>query len=184
VALTDLSGQRVTLAPDESLTLDVLRPDELRIELPRKRFATEAVARQTVEAQGGHVAGVAKPRDEESGFVVTAVFPADRRERALSALADLGEQVSIRPARDSIAATVAQIERAPEGLAVRRPERTEIVPLATIASARTLAPVAVPEDAVLLIEDERPRDQSKTLVVLGFLIAFATANLLALRRPA
>ena len=184
IALADLSGQRMTLAPGEKLTLDVIRPDDLRIELPRKRFASEAFARQTIEAQGGRVTSVAKPHDQDAGFVVTASFPADRRERALSAIGDLDDNVNIRPARDTIEATVADLERAPDGLTVRRGQGRETLPLAAIASARTLAPVAVPDDAVLLIEDERPRDQTKTLVVLGFLLAFATANLLALRRPA
>jgi hypothetical protein len=188
VVLTDLSGQRVTLAPGEKLTLDVVRPDELCIELPRKKHGTEALARKAVEAEGGRVSHVAPPTpgDDRAGFVVTASFPAEGRERALSRLGDLDEQVNIRPARDSLDATVADLARSPEGLAltVRRAGGTTTVPLAAIASARTLAPVAVPDDAVLLIEDERPRDQTKTLVVLGFLIAFATANLLALRRPA
>jgi hypothetical protein len=186
VALADLSGQRVTLAPDEKLTLDVVRPDDLRIELPRKKFSTEALARGVVEAQGGRVSQVQPPApgEEKAGFVVTASFPGSERERALSRLGDLDEQVNIRPARDSVEATIAELTATPEGLTLRRAEGGAIIPLAAIASARTLTPVAVPDDAVLLIEDERPRDQSKTLVVLGFLIAFATANLLALRRPA
>jgi hypothetical protein len=186
VTLADLSGQRVTLAPAEKLTLDVVRPDDLRIELPRKKFATEALARRAVEAQGGRVSLVQPPApdDDKAGFVVTAAFSASERERALSRLGDLDQQVNIRPARDRVEATVADISAAPDGLTVHRAGGGATVPLAAIASARTLAPVAVPDDAVLLIEDERPRDQTKTLVVLGFLIAFATANLLALRRPA
>jgi hypothetical protein len=184
LSLTDLGGDRVTLPPGERLSLDVLRPEQLRIELPRRRFPTEAAARKAVEDQGGHVLAVAAGSGEEPPFVVTASLPPERRERALSVLADLDSNVTIRPARDTINTTLADLEGVPGGLAVRSPAGREVLPLAAIASARTLAPVAVPDNAVLLIEDERPGDRSRSLVILVVLLGFVAANLLALRRPA
>ena len=57
----------------------------------------------------------------------------------------------------------------------------KVVPQARILAMSTLANVQIPDDAVLLREGERPRDQFKVLVVGAFLLGFALVNLLALR---
>ena len=56
--------------------------------------------------------------------------------------------------------------------------------MADILAIRTLSSVQIPEDAVLVVEGEHPRDHWKSIVVVAFLLGFATLNLLALRGKA
>ena len=39
----------------------------------------------------------------------------------------------------------------------------------------------IPDDALLLLEGEKPRDHLKVLIVAAFLLGFAVVNLLAMR---
>jgi hypothetical protein len=47
-----------------------------------------------------------------------------------------------------------------------------------------IAPVRIPENAVVLLEGMRPRAYLTTVIVAAFLVAFAVTNLLAIRRLA
>jgi hypothetical protein len=151
--------------------------------IPRDRYPEAAKARQQVQASGARVLSLVEGGDRHQMEV--EVGEADR-DRVLSALGDLDRFVRLRPARDTIEATVADL-RADGGnvLIVGRPGgQPRSVPLDRIASIRTRAKVEIPADAVLLLEAERPRGSLPSLVVLPFLLAFAAVNLLGLRRPA
>jgi len=61
LTITDLLGDRVTLAANDELVIDVDRPGHIRVAFPRARFADQAAARAAVEQQGGQV--IEEPSD-------------------------------------------------------------------------------------------------------------------------
>ena len=56
------------------------------------------------------------------------------------------------------------------------------LPWASIAAARTLATVRVPDDAYLLVEGDRPRDHLPTLFLALAVAVFGVVNLGAFAR--
>lgn len=190
--LADRVGEQVTLAPEQRLGIDVARPGEIRIELPVARARDADAARAVVEKEGGQVVSVelaAEAGGRPARQVVVARFAEGTRDRALAALGDLDRQVRIASARTTIEVRVRELTPHPEGLtaapaaeggAAAPPPR--VLALADIAAIRSLASVAIPEDAWLLIEGSAPRDQLKTVLAAVFVAGFALVNLLALRR--
>jgi hypothetical protein len=200
LSLRDRAGDAVTVAPEDQLVIDVRRPDELRVGLPRDRFADDASARAEIERRGGTIVATkglvkveappapgnllanAPPATERWTFVVR--FPADARQAALSALGELDRKVEIRDARETLRVRVSDMAPGDEGGLSLRPgggsERR--VPLADIAAVRTLSTVHVPDDAFLLIEGDRPRDHLPTLFLALAVAMFGAFNLAALVR--
>ena len=82
LALRDLTGERVTLAPTTRLTLDVIRPGEYRVELPRARFAeasaAEARVQKVAQAAGGRVL---QRRESPAAWIVTLAIPTEARDQ-------------------------------------------------------------------------------------------------------
>jgi hypothetical protein len=188
VALVDIAGARVTLAAGDELTIDRLRPSEIRLELPRDRFPDVGLVRKLVEEQGGSIVEAPAP-DAAPGaaarHVLVVRLPEAARDRALAAIGDVDRRVRMRPARAAYKARLGELRASGAALTIARPGEAPVeLPLAEIVSARTMAPVTIADDAIVLLEGERPRDQIAKLVVLGFLAAFALTNLLALRAPA
>ena len=200
LALHDRAGDPVTLAPDDVLALDVQRPDEVRVGLPRERFPDGAAARAEIERLGGTIVtarglvrvdapgaipagplsmGGGPPPIERWTFI--ARFSGPTREAALGALGDLGPKVELRDARETLKARVSELTVADDALVVRTgPERR--VPWATIAAARTLSTVHVRQDAYLLVEADRPRDHLPTLFLALAVAVFGVFNLAAIAR--
>lgn len=178
--ITDLAGERVELRREDELAIDTARPDEVRVELPAARAPDAARARALVEAQGGQVVEATTDGPRQ---VVRARFAPDRRDAALSALGDLDRHVRIGPARVTTRARLADLAQAADGLAVRRADGgTTVLPAGEVQAIRTAATVQIPEDALLLLEGETPRDHLRTVLVVVLLAGFAAMNLLALRR--
>lgn len=199
LALRDRAGDAVTVEPDDQLVIDVKRPDELRLGLPRERFADDAAARAEIERRGGVIVAAkglvkveapaapgnllanAPPPTERWTFVVR--FPAESKQAALSALGELDRKVEIRDARETLRVRVTDMAAAEGGLSLRPGGGSErIVPLADVAAVRTLSTVRVPEDAFLLIEGDRPRDHLSTLLLALAVAMFGAFNLAALAR--
>jgi hypothetical protein len=199
LALRDRAGDAVTVAPDDQLVIDVRRPDELRVALPRERFADAAAARAEIERRGGAIVadkGLVKveappapgnllanapPPTERWTFVVR--FPAEGKQAALGALGDLDRKVEIRDARETLRVRVTDMAVKDGALSLRPGGGGErIVPLADVAAIRTLSTVRVPEDAFLLIEGDRPRDHLPTLLLALAVAMFGAFNLAALAR--
>lgn len=178
-AVTDLLGASVPLTPQVELAIDVARPDAIRVELPRTRFADPAAARTAVEAQGGEVLGAPTTSGEQQ--VVVARFPPQKRDAALSALGDLDRRVRIAQARETVRVRRGELSATADGLQVGGSE-PRVLPLAEVRTIRTLAPVVIPPDALLLVEGERPRDHLRAVIAAAVLLGFAIVNLLALRR--
>jgi hypothetical protein len=192
--LHDRAGDPVRLAPEDVVAIDVVRPEEVRIGLPRERFADGAAARAEIERRGGTIVsakGLVKveappapgallssgpPPTERWTFIVK--FSGPEREAALSALGELDRKVEIRDARETLKPHLAEITATDDGLTVRG----RALPLATIAAARTLATVQVPDDAYLVIESDHPRDHLPTLFLALAVATFGAFNLAALAR--
>jgi hypothetical protein len=195
LSLKDRAGDPVTLAPDDLVAVDVRRPDEVRIGLPRDRFPDGAAARAEIERRGGTIVsakGLVKveappapgalvmssgpPPVERWTFV--ARFSGPGREAALSALGELDRKVELRDARETVKAHVSELGASADGLTVGG----RVLPLAEIAAVRTLSTVKVPHDAYLLIEGDRPHDHLPTLFLALAVAMFGVFNLAALVR--
>jgi hypothetical protein len=183
LAIADLLGDRVTLAANDELVIDVDRPGQIRVAFPRERFVDQAAARAAVEQQGGQV--IEAPGDagdpKSLGLVVT--FPPDQRDRALHALGEMDRRLHIRPAHTTHKARVAELGATAEAIVVKTAgAEPQTLPVAQIQGIGTVAAVQIPDDALILFEGERPGEHVKTLVIAALLLGFAVFNLLALRR--
>jgi hypothetical protein len=198
LALRDRAGDPVTLAPDDVVAVDVLRPDEVRVGLPRDRFVDAGAARAAIESRGGKILeekglvrvdapgavasgplslGGGPPPIERWTFI--ARFEGPGVDAALSALGDLDRKVEIRDARETIKARVSQLTMGHDGgLMVGDRE----LPGRVIAAVRTLSTVRPPADAYLLVEGDRPRDHLATLFLALAVAVFGVVNLGALAR--
>jgi len=201
LAIVDRGGDRVTLGSDEPLAIEVVRPAEVQIGLPRTRFSTEDAARAAIESRGGEVVTarglVQAPAPQGAGsssllasaptpparwtFVVR--FPAARRQAALDELGDLDRAVEIRDARETVTAHLADLSADAGALVVRAPGVPERrLAAADVAGVHTMAPVLVPDDALMVIEGDRPRDHLASILISLVLFIFGVFNLVALVR--
>jgi hypothetical protein len=197
--LADRAGDKVSLAPDDTLAVELVAPDQIRIGLPRARFATEADARAVIESRGGEVLATrglvtgfsrgpepgplssAPPPPERWTFI--ARFAPARRDAALDEIGNLDRHVEIRDARETVSTRVADLGAAGGGLsmvAAGGAQRTMLP--AEIAAVRTLAPVVIPDDALLLIEGDRPREHVATIFIALMLLMFGTVNIMGIVR--
>jgi hypothetical protein len=203
LTVPDLSGDPIKLAAASVIAVEVAEPDQVRIGLPRARFATDADARAAITSRGGEIVqalgevrGRPAPNAPEAGalsatpeppvrwtFVVR--FPAAARQPALDALGNLDHDVEIRDARQAVQLRVEEI--APSGTAgglTLRPGQgpaREIAP-AAVAAIHTIEPVVIPPDAYLLVEGDRPRQHLPTVLIAAILVMFGAVNLIGLGR--
>jgi hypothetical protein len=184
VVIADMMGEQVSLAPNDEISVDVSRPTDVQVEMPRAKWADAAAARAAIEAQGGQVLDEpVKPSDDKSVALVVA-FPGEARDKAMHAVSELDESIRFLPVRTTHSARVADILAGVDGLMVKSAGGDKPLPLARIMAIRTQANVQIPDDALLLREGERPRDHLKIIIVAAFLLGFALLNLLALRARA
>jgi hypothetical protein len=205
LSLHDRAGDAVTVAATDELAIDVNRPDEVRVALPRARFPDEASARAAVERNGGQVlstmglvtaepppgapstgllslAGGAPPMQR---WTFVARFPAARRDAGLSALGELDREVIIRDARETLRARLADVRAIDRGatLLVKVSDGSERrVPVPTVSAARTVATVQIPGDAYLVIEADGPRGHLPTVLIGLVLAMFGVVNVAGLVR--
>ena len=189
VVLADMLGEQVALAPTDELSIDVARPADMAVELPRTKVADMTAARAAVEQQGGKVLDeVAKSSDSKSIALVVS-FPEEKRNLGMHALSELDEHVRFRPVRKTHVVPIAGLSAGKDGLndglndglRVQEAGESQDLPVAQILAISTQATVQIPDDALLLREGERPRDHLKVIVVAAFLLGFAVVNLLAMR---
>jgi hypothetical protein len=207
LTVNDLSGDPVTLAPSSLVVVDVVEPDQVRLGLPKTRFATDAAARAAITSRGGEIVtalgeikGRAASSAPEAGplsstaeppvrWTFVARFPAAARQSALDAIGNLDHNVEIRDARQPVQLRVEEIAAADvighgfSGLVLRPgqgPARE--VPATFIAAIHTVEPVVIPPDAYLLVEGDRPRQHLPTVLIAAILVMFGAVNLVGLGR--
>lgn len=185
LVMTDLLGEKVSLAADDELYVDVSRPADVQVDLPRSKFRDLAAARAAVEGKGATVLDdTLKPSDDKSlSLVIT--FPAERRDQVMSAIADLDLHVRYRPLRTTYSVKVGELaagkDAGGDGLVLKTGGERKTLRLDQIMAIRTSATVQIPDGALLLSEGDRPSEHYRTIVVVIFLLGFAALNLSALR---
>jgi hypothetical protein len=179
--MTDLFGEQVSLGAGDELFIDVARPADVQVDLPRNKYRDVAAARAAVESHGAVVLDdTVKPGDDKSiSLVIT--FPPEKRDQSMSAISDLDSHIRYRPVRDTYPATVADLTAGADGSSLKVGGDGKVLPLDKILAIRTVARVQIPDDALILREGDRPSDHFKPIVGAAFLLAFAVLNLLALR---
>ena len=183
LALTDLLGDRVPLAANDELVIDVDRPGQIRVAFPRERFPDQAAARAAVELQGGQVIEAPSDAVDPKSLDLVVTFPPERRDQALNALAAMDRRLHIRPAHTTHRARVADLGVSGDAIVVKTAgTEPQPIPVGQIQGIGTVASVQIPDDALILFEGERPRQHMKTLIIAALLLGFAAFNLLALRR--
>jgi hypothetical protein len=199
LALADRAGDKVALAPEDTLAIELVAPDQVRIGLPRARFAAEADARAAIESRGGEVLATrglvagfsrgpepgplssAPPPPERWTFI--ARFAPARRDAALDEIGNLDRHIEIRDARETVTARVADLGAAGGGLSLASAGGAPRTMLpGEIAAVRTLAPVVIPDDAYLLVEGDRPREHVGTIFIALMLLMFGTVNIMGIVR--
>jgi len=202
LAVSDLSGDPVTLAPSSLVVVDVVEPDQVRLGLPKARFATDGEARAAITSRGGEIVtalgeikGRAATSAPEAGplsstaeppvrWTFVARFPAAARQAALDAIGNLDHDVEIRDARQPVQLRVEEISPLASGGLVLRPGEgpAREVPAAAVAAVHTVEPVVIPPDAYLLVEGDRPRQHLPTVLITAILVMFGAVNLVGLGR--
>jgi hypothetical protein len=203
LTVVDRGGDAVSLVDGETVGIDVVQPDEVRIGLPGARFVTEADARAALTGRGGEIvtslgAIKAKPLSSapEAGPLSATPEPPQRwtfvvrfssgvRQAALDALGNLDRMVEIRDARQTIEVKMADVAAgdAGGGLTVRPGQgAVRRLPAVAIAAIHTNSPVLIPEDAYLVVEGETPREHLPTLFIAFILVMFGAVNLVGLAR--
>jgi hypothetical protein len=184
VVLPDLLGEQVSLAPNDELSMDVARPTDMVVEMPRAKYPDVAAARAAIEQQGGKVLDEVAKASDAKGLALVVTFTEEKRDRAMQALSELDEHVRFRPIRATHTARIAEVTVSKDGLLVQSAKGNSELPFGQILAISTQATVQIPADALILREGERPRDHLKILIVAVFLLGFAAVNLLALRTRA
>jgi hypothetical protein len=201
LAIVDRGGDRVTLGSDEALALEVVEPEQLQIGLPKSRFPTEDAARAALESRGGEVTAarglvqpppppgagaanlLASPAAAPARWTFVVRFPAARRQAALDELGDIDRTVEIRDARETVTAHIADLAADGSALVVKSPGLPERrLAAAQVAAAHTIAPVVIPQGALLVIEGDRPRNHVASILISLVLFIFGAFNLAALVR--
>ena len=201
LAITDRGGDPVSLSADEALAIDVVKPEHVQIGLPQARFPTEDGARAAITSRGGEVvttkglvqapappsAGssdlLASPAKPPARWTFVVHFPADRRQKALDELGDVDRTVEIRDARETIATRASELSVEQDALVVRAPGAAERrLAVADVAAAHTMAPVVIPDGALLLVEGDRPRNHVASIIISLVLLTFGIFNIVALVR--
>jgi hypothetical protein len=181
LAMADMMGEQVELQPNDQISIDVRRPADVQIEMPRTKWADAAAARAAIEGQGGQVRDEPVQPSDGKSIGLIATFSADVRDQAMHAISELDTRIRFLPVRTTHGVRVADLLAGEDGLVVKAASGDQRLPLNGILAIRTLANVQIPDDALLLREGERPSDQLKIVFVAVFLLGFALLNLLALR---
>jgi hypothetical protein len=161
--------------------MDVARPTDMVVEMPRAKYPDVAAARAAIEQQGGKVLDEVAKASDAKGLALVVTFTEEKRDQAMQALSELDEHVRFRPVRATHAVPISGLAAVKDGLRVQTAAESKEVPLGQILAISTQASVQIPDDALLLREGERPRDHLKVLIIAAFLLGFAVVNLLAMR---
>ena len=183
VVLADLLGEQVSLAPTDEISIDVARPADMAVELPRIKYPDMPAARAAVEQQGGQVLDEVVKSSDPNAIALVVTFPEAKRDHGMHALSELDEHVRFRPMRRTHAVPISGLAAAKgnAGLHIQAGGEIKDLPLAQILAISTQATVQIPDDALLLLEGDRPREHFKVLIIAAFLLGFAVVNLLAMR---
>lgn len=170
--IRDGAGEPIRLAPTQPLTLVVDFPDHLALSLSRDHYAVAEDAQREIERLGAVLVGEVQVTKES--FVVIARVAAENRRSFLAALEERDIPFAAHQERwPTTAESLRQAIGAPERLAIG--ERS--LPWSQIASIQVSAPIEIPHDAWIVVENETPADFVWVPALAGVLILFLAFNL-------
>jgi len=188
--VVDRAGQPLRVAANAALTLDLVRPDQLRVLLARDTFAAEEDAKKELERLGLSATADYGPK-EAFAFVVDA--PPAMRNDVIAKLEQRG--FAFQAADLSIAAARADVTVDGGSLVVQKGEvvggdgaKSALraapfrAPIAQLLAASVEEPIVIPADAYVLVEGEAPGGLVWVPVVAAFVLAFIAFNLFYLVR--
>lgn len=181
LVMTDLLGEKVSLSATDELFVDVARPADVQVDLPRNKYRDLAAAKAAVESRGATVLEDATRTGDDKNISLVLTFPAEKRDQGMSAISDLDPQVRYRPVRTTYPVKVGDLAAGNDGLVVKVGGDGKALRLDQILAIRTAASVHIPDDALILREGDRPADHYTTIIIAVFLLGFAVLNLLALK---
>ncbi len=204
VPLVDRAGDAAPSSPDTEVGIETDFPEDLKISLSKKQFAVEEDARHDAERLG---APLALYKVTSEGYIYVVRVPAKERDAYLKKLEERGFPFAARRERFTARMGDLALDRAADALtfaaradnpveydvqgaalAARPAGARSSLPWARVASVQFAAPVVIPGDAFLVLENETPSDDTWVLAVDGLLGLFVLFNLLmlarSLRRPA
>lgn len=189
--LTDRAGDVLALPNTEPVAVEVDFPEDLRVSLAKKQYPIEEDARHELERLGFPVAAtgatadwylyvlrVERPkRDALLKQLEEHEWPfAARRERFRASAGDLALDAEGALSIPFLAPNPP--EYLADGLALkpRPPAARTSLPWARVASVQVAAPVTIPRDAFILVENELPGDYLWTLALDALLVLFLAFN--------
>jgi hypothetical protein len=204
VALLDRAGDPAKLAAGDSVGLEVDFSEDLKISLSKKQFAVEEDARHEAERLGVPVGPATTTGD---GYIYVIRMDPAKRDELLKKLDEHGFPFAARRERFTAKAGDLTVGEAPDtiGFSASKDNPIEYVvdgnklapkplgartslPLSRVASVQYAAPVAIPADAFILVENETPGGFTWVLAVDALLVVFLLFNIWmlvrVLRRPA
>ena len=205
-ALRDLTGDTVTLGPNDILAIDLRHEGEVEVALPAERFHDPDAARAALLAHGARVTRPGRPASERQVWIIAVT--AGERDRVLDGIGDIDPHADIHDVRETVKARLADLAVADKGgaLMIRGGEAPTAPPAATgttagqatgtptetptatpraldnIDTIRTLATVQIPADAYLIVEAEIPREHLAEVAIALVLLVFASVNLMGLMK--
>ncbi len=185
ISLRDLTGDTVTLGPNDILAIVLRHPSEVEVSLPLARFAEAAVARAALVERGATVVATEPPTSSHHVFKITVVTK--ERDHLLDAIGNIDPRVGIQEVRETVKVRLGDLTVVEQKLALRGAgggsaglDAPRVLP--NIDTIRTLAPVQIPPDAYLIVEAETPREHLPDVAIALVLLVFATVNLIGLAK--
>jgi hypothetical protein len=149
-------------------------PPALIVMLSKDKFAVEEDARHEVERLGGDV----RPMGDTKDAFRYAVWPKEPQAQFIAKLEQKG--IAFRMHREEVRTTLGAIHAIRgEGLAFGAPGKTAFsdgVDFASVESIQLEAPISIPQDAWIVVENERPEDFRWALAVDAVLALFLLFN--------
>lgn len=186
-ALADKLGETVAVAGNQPLHFDVRLSRRYLVDVPHDRYEKLEDATLALQATGAKILTPGKLISRESsmsGFSYECEFPEDREQAVLSAVVDLGNRTRIEPVVQTVVAPLSALQGTDTGFVVAAaagsPART--ITWGDLVAVRVASNLAIPADAFLLLEGERPSHHYKSVVAAAFLLAFGLVNVMAVRR--
>jgi hypothetical protein len=172
--LRDRAGEPIAMAATTPITVVVAEPNTVAVQLPKDKFAVEEDAAHELARLG---APARFRRETKEGFVYSVDVSGQSRDAYLQKLEERGFR--FQADREEVRAPLADfaVAAAPSLTVGGRP-----IPWSAVESLQVEAPIAIPHDAWIIVENELPEDFRWTLVVDGLLAVFVVFNAWLLTR--
>jgi len=168
VELRDRMGEPLTVHPGDKVVVDVDYPGELKVYLSKDKYPSLADARHELDRKALQPSPGEETKDE---FLFLVPMPEERKNEVVGKLSDM--EVAFQPREERYTVTRGELHL--DGDTLQIGARAQ-APWARIKAVGVPAPVQIGDDALLLVEGERPSQLWWAPLVLALLTAFAAFN--------